>query len=180
MLPPDDAVAAPPCGVLFAVSNGSAGERRAHQDDGSKHVGPHQRAPGRDRSAEVVPDNRGHRAMAQRRYESERIAGKVEKPKRSKIAVVVGIPARGAPITSLVGRHDVKPRGCERHHQFSPGIGQLRKTVEQQDAGSVFLLESGLQHVHAQAVDAGHEAGADAGRQHGVFQGWQLGHVRVT
>jgi hypothetical protein len=37
--------------------------------------------------------------------------------------------------------------------KFAPGIRQLRKAVEQQDARPALVLEPGLQHVHAQAVD---------------------------
>ena len=45
---------------------GRAGEGRAHQRHAAEHVRPHQRAPGRDRRAEIVPDHRLHMAEPER------------------------------------------------------------------------------------------------------------------
>ena len=52
-------------------------ERRAHQHDRAKHIGPEQRAPGRDRGAEIMPDHGGDRAIAECRYQAERVAHQI-------------------------------------------------------------------------------------------------------
>ena len=109
------------------------GERRAHQRQRTEHIRPHQRAPGGDRGAEIVADDRGHVAAAQGRDQPQRVADRVQNAKRAEIAVIIGGPAGRAAIAALVGGDDVKPGLGERRHYLAPGIRQLREAVEQQD-----------------------------------------------
>ena len=71
-----------------------SGERRAHQRDRPEHVGPHQRAPGRDRTAEIMSDHRIDMAIAERRHQPERVAHQIEQPERAEVAVVTWHPSR--------------------------------------------------------------------------------------
>jgi hypothetical protein len=43
-------------------------------------------------------------------------------------------------------------------HDFPPGIGKFRKTMEQQDEGAPAGLESGLEHVDRETVDVADDA----------------------
>ena len=142
-----------------------AGERRAHQRDRSKHVGPHQRAPGGDRTAEIMSDHGIDAAIAECRHQAERVAHQIEQPERSEIAVVVGVPAGGAAVAALVRRDHVIAGFRQRRHHLAPAIGEFGKAVQQQHAGPALCLEAGFQHMHAQAVDVVDEARADAGRK---------------
>ena len=136
-----------------------AGERRAHQCQGAEHIGPHERAPSRDRGSEIVPGDQRDVAIAERRDETQGIPDRVQNPKGSEIAVVVRIPPGGAPIASQIGRHDMEPRRGERQHDLSPGIGELRKAVQQQDQRPPLGLKAGLQHVYPQSVDVRRRSG---------------------
>ena len=53
--------------------------------------------------------------------------------------------------------------GRQRRHHLAPGIGQLRKPMQQQHAG--VLRRTSLQHMHPQSVHALHETRPDAARQ---------------
>jgi len=70
----------------------------------------------------------------------------------------------------------VKPRGGQRGHDLSPGIGELGKAVQQQDSRPARRRRSGLEDVHAQAIDAGDEARADAGGEDVTRQRRQFEH----
>ena len=153
------------------------GERRAHQRHRAEHVGPHQRAPRRDRSAEIVADHRRDRAMAECRDQPQRIPDCVQNAERAQIAIVIGVPARGAAIAALIGCDDVKAGSRERRHDLAPGIGDFRKTVQHQHAGLPPRFEAGLEHVHPQAVDVGHKTRAYARRQCRVVEWRQFAHA---
>ena len=103
-----------------------AAERRAHHDDRAKHVGPDQRAPGRDRRAEIMPDDGVDAAIAERRHQPERVAHQVGEPERGEIAVVVRIPSGGAAITALVRRDHVIAGFCENRHHLAPARRRVR------------------------------------------------------
>src|SRR4051812_48295009 len=66
-----------------------SGERRTHQCDRSKHIGPHQRAPCRDRTAEIMSDHGVDMTIAECGYQAERVAYEVEQPERTDIAVII-------------------------------------------------------------------------------------------
>ena len=138
-----------------------ATERRAHHDDGAKHVGPDQRAPGRDRRAEIMPDDSVDAAVAERRHQPERIAHQIGEPERGEVAVVVRIPSSGAAIATLVRCDHVIAGFRENWHHLAPAKGEFGKAVQQQHAGAATCLEAGFQHVHAQAVDVIDVARAD-------------------
>ena len=140
-----------------------ATERCAHHDDGAKHVRPDQRAPGRDRRAEIMPDDSVDAAIAERRHQPERVAHQVGEPERGEIAVVIRVPSGGAAIAALVRRDHVIAGGCENGHYLAPAKGQFGEAMQQQHAGPTGRLETGFEHVHAQAVDVFHVAGADGG-----------------
>ena len=95
----------------------------------------------------------------------QRVADQVEHAEGAEVAVVVTVPARGAPVTPLVrGDHVVAGRGQRQHH-LPPTVRKLGEAVQQQDAGPVPALEAGFQHVHRQSVAVVHEAGTYAGRE---------------
>ena len=152
-------------------------EGRAHQGDGPEHVGAYQGAPRRDRGAEIVSDDRGDRGVAQCRDQTDRVAHRVQQPKRPEVVVVARAPTGGAPVAALIGGDDVEPRLGERRHDLSPGIGQLRKAVQQEDTRSSRRRRPGLEDVHAQAVDVGDEARADARGQNLARQRRHFKHV---
>ena len=77
------------------------------------------------------------------------------------------IPASGAPVAPLVRRNDVKARVSERQHHLAPAVGKFGKTMEQENTRAVLLFEAGLQNVHAQALHAVNEAGADPASETG-------------
>jgi len=70
------------------------------------------------------------------------------------IAIVAAVAAAGAAIAALVGRDDVEAGIGERRHHLAPGIGELGETVEEEDAGPVFIREACFEDMHAKAVDA--------------------------
>ena len=148
-----------------------SGERRAHQRDRPEHIRAHQRAPGRDRTAEIMSDHRIDVGVAERRHQPERVAHQVEQPERAEIAVVAWIPAGGAAIAALVRRDHVIAGGSQRRHHLAPAERQFRKAVQQQHAGPALCLEACFQHMHAQAVDAFDIAGADGGGEGDVGEG---------
>ncbi len=143
-------------------------KRRAHHHDGAKHVGPDQRAPGRDRRAEIMADHGIDAAVAERRHQPERIAHQIGQPERGEIAVVVRIPSGGAAIAALVRRdHVIAGRRQSRHH-LAPAIGEFGKAVQQQKTGAAFGFVAGLQHMHAQAVDVVDDSGSGCAEGSGM------------
>ena len=142
-----------------------AAVRRAHQDHALEDVGTHQRGKRCHRGTEVVAHHRLGGVVAHREQDAERVAHQVEEAEGHEIAVVVGAPARGPAVAALVGRDRVVAGGGQRRQHLAPAVGQLGKAVQQQDGGAVGRFEPGLQHVDVEAIDAGQEAGADAGRQ---------------
>src|SRR6516162_4612782 len=68
-------------------------EWRAHQSQRAEYIGPHQRAPRRDRRTEIVPDDRGGAAIAEGKDETQDVAHCVQKAEGSKLSIVIGAPA---------------------------------------------------------------------------------------
>src|SRR3974390_994054 len=73
----------------------------------------------------------------------------------------------------------MKPRCRERQYHLSPGIGQLREAVQQQDQGPSLGLKAGLQYVYPQSVDIRREARTNAWRKRSTLQWRQIGHARL-
>ena len=142
-------------------------ERRAHQHDGAEHVRPGHRAPRRHQRSEVVAGEMDL-AVPERRHERQHVANLVQHPERAQVVVVADVGPVGAAVPAQVRRHDVVALGREGRQQPPPAIGELREAVQQEHAGAGLGPRARLQHVHAQAVDVGDEAGADAGRQNAV------------
>ena len=107
-----------------------------------------------------MADNRRHRTNTIRCHQANRIARQIQHTEGCQIAVVIGVPASGVAIAALV-RGDHVVAGCrQREKNLAPAIGKLRKTMQQQQAGTARL--AGFQHMHGEAVDAGNLPGADA------------------
>ena len=108
---------------------GRAAERRAHQHHRSEHIRTHQRAPGRDRRAEIVTDNRLDAPMPQSVHQADGIARKVEHSKLIEVGLITTIPACGPSVASLIGCHHVITGIGQCRHQLSPAVGQLGKSM---------------------------------------------------
>src|SRR6185295_18664183 len=91
------------------------------------------------------------------RKERHGVFDDVEDAERAEMAVVAAVPSGRAAIAALVGREYMEARCRERRYQFAPAVGELRKAMQQQDAG--LSRCPGLEHVHAQAVDGVDEQG---------------------
>ena len=100
-------------GAPLAVSNGSAGGPAngalisATERNTSGRTSAHQAATGEPKSC---PTTAATRAVAERRHEPQRVAHQVEQAERAEVAVVVAVPAGGAPVAALVGRDHVDSR----------------------------------------------------------------------
>jgi hypothetical protein len=157
-----------------------AGKRGTHQREGAEHVGPHERAPSCDRGSKIVSGDQRYIAITEGRDETQSIPNRIQKPEGSEIAVIVSVPAGGAPVASEVRGHDMKAGRRKWRHDLSPGVGELRKPVQQQDQGTPLGLKAGLQHVYPQTIDIRHEAGADTRRNRSTFQRPDIDHARLV
>ena len=125
-------------GAPFAVLNGSDGAPAngelmiATERNMSGRI---ERAPRRDRRAGIVPDDRRHRAVAERIDEPHGVAHHVEDAELIGIGVVGIVPAGGAPVAALIGRDHVIPGRRKRQHHLAPAVGELGKAVQQQHRG---------------------------------------------
>jgi hypothetical protein len=117
--------------------------------------------------------------IAESQNETKGVPDGVQDPEGSEIAIKVGVPALGAAVTPLIGRHDMELLRCERQHHLSPGIGELRKAVQQQNQRPAARLMTGLEHMHIEAVDVARKAGADAAGKRGTVQRRQISHARL-
>src|SRR5271169_4950629 len=72
--------------------------------------------------------------------------------KWSDIVVIAAGPAGGAAVAPLIRRDHVKPGMGESGHYLAPTEGDLRETVEQQDARPIAVVESAFEHVHDEAI----------------------------
>src|SRR6202000_2875912 len=154
------------------------GERGAHQCARPKHIGPHQRAPGSDRTAEIMSDHGIDMTIAERRHQAERVAHKIKQPERIQVAIVIRIPAGGAPIAALV-RCDHMVAGLrQRRHYLAPAESKFREAVQQQEAGPAARLEAGFEHMYPQAVDVLDVARADSWGQGNIGKGIRCVHGR--
>ena len=88
-----------------------------------------------------------------------------EHPELIEIGVEALLPAGGAPVAALVGRHHVIAGLGERQHHLAPAVGQLGVAVDQQQRRTAWRFKSCFEDVHAQAVDVVDVAFADAGGQ---------------
>jgi hypothetical protein len=98
-----------------------------------------------------VPDDR-RAANSERGDQPKRVLHQIEQMERRKIAVIAAVPSDGASIAALIGRDRVKAGGGQCRQHLTPTVGEFRKAVQQQDAGSIPCLESSLQHMHAKAI----------------------------
>ena len=89
---------------------------------------------------------RSDRAVTERKDEPKRVCHQVRHPVRREIAVILRIPTCCPPVPALIGCNNVKPSLDQRQHHLSPAICELRKAVQQQDAGAAFI--TGLKDVH--------------------------------
>jgi hypothetical protein len=144
-----------------------------------EHIGSDERTPRRNRCSEIVPRDQRDVVIPKSRNETKGIPNRVQNPEGGEIAIVIGIPAGGTAVAPLIRRHDMKPGRGERQHHLSPGIGELRKAVEEQDQRPARRPVAGLQQVHVQAIDVPHEAGIDTGRKRSTFQGRDISHARL-
>ena len=126
-----------------------AGKGRAHQSHRAEHVVAHEGAPGCDRSPEIMPRDHRDIAIAERRDQPQRVPDRVQNAKRAEVPIIFRVPPGRAAIAPLVGRHDPEARGGERQHHLSPGVGEFREAVQQQDQRPAACLEAGLQHMHS-------------------------------
>ena len=124
-----------------------------------------------------MPDNGRHGTVAESRDEPQGIPYQVENAEGADVAIIVAVPARGAPVAPLIGSNNVKPRRRDGQHQLPPAVRELRESVQEQDAGPPRALVTGLQHVHREAVDVLHETGAYTGRESGLTIRDNLGHL---
>ena len=113
-----------------------ARERCAHQRHLAEDVRADEGRPRGDRRAEVVAGQQRDLRAAERVEQPHDVAHEVEEPIRREVAVVVQVPARGAPVAALVRRDDVEARLRERRHDVPPAIGQLGKSVQEERTGS--------------------------------------------
>src|SRR5262249_16860689 len=80
-------------------------------------------------------------------------------------AVVTGVPAGGSAIAALVRSDHVITGLRDRQHDLAPAVCKLGKSMEQEHAGTAFVLEAGFEDVNRESVDVLHEPRADAGGQ---------------
>ena len=144
-------------GVGGEGERGGPRVRGAHEHDGAEEVGADERAVARERRPEVVPDERGHRRVAQRGDESDDVVHEVELSVRAQVVVVRdgpsgrGVARGGAAVAPRVGRNDVVAQGCERENHAAPGEGEFGEPVQEEDEGRV--ARTRLQDVDVQVAD---------------------------
>ena len=79
-----------------------------------------------------MPDHGRNGAVAEGPNQSQRVADQVEHAERAEVAVVAAVPARGAPVTSLVRGDHVKPGCGQRQHHLPPTVRKLGEAVQEQ------------------------------------------------
>jgi hypothetical protein len=104
------------------------------------------------RAAPIVPDDASDLVVTERTGESEHIAHAIEHRIGEQIVVERYGCGRSATVAAQVGGDDVKPHRRERQKLMSPGVGELRKAVQQNEAAPSRSFESGLEQVHSEAV----------------------------
>ena len=145
---------------------GRPGKRRAHECERAEHIGTYQGAPRGDEGPIIVSDHRGGAAIAEREREPEHIAHRVQKAEGPQVRVVICAPAGRAAVAAQVRRDHMKAGSRDRRHHLAPRIGHLRKPVQHQNQRAVRTIETSLEDVHAQAVDAVDEPRTDTRRKH--------------
>ena len=116
-------------------------ERRAHQHDRSENIGPHDSAPRGDRRSEVVADDGGDRAIAERRDERDHVGHLVQRSPRTQVVVELHVRAARAPVPSQVRRDDVISGCRNRQHHLPPAVRELGETMNQQHGWSALAAE---------------------------------------
>jgi hypothetical protein len=89
-------------------------------------------------------------------------------------------PTRSCGHSPAVGRHDPEAGSGERRHHLSPGVGEFREAMQEENQRPAACLESGLQHMHSQPVDVAHKPGSYAGWKNIILQRRQLGHFHLS
>ncbi len=146
-------------------------ERRAHQRHRAEHVGPDQRTVGGNHRAEIVADHGCNRCDAERGEQPQDVAHQIERAERPQVGVIAIVRSGGAPIAALVRRDHMEAGRRQHRHYPPPAEGEFREAVQQHDHRPPFALESGLQHMHGEAVDVVEQTRADAGWKQG-FEAW--------
>jgi hypothetical protein len=122
-----------------------------------------------------MADNGCRLPIAERGDEAERVAHRIQQAERRQVVVVIGAPSSGAAVAAQIRRNRVKPGGGERRHDLAPGIGDLRKAVQQQQQRPSGL--AGFKDMNAQPVDPLDKARADAGGKNSEVERRQIGHA---
>src|ERR1700753_1813648 len=86
--------------------------------------------------------------------ECDHIPDEIEDPERSEIVIQRHRARRSATVAALVWSNHVITSLSHRAHELAPGIGDLRKAVEQQYHGAFSGLPTRLQDMKRKAVDA--------------------------
>ena len=92
-----------------------------------------------------MSDDRRGFAITERGDEPQHIAHAVQQPERPEIIVVIGAPSGRPAIAAQIRRNGVKPGFGEGRHDLAPGIGDLRKSVQQDNERPAWLIEPGFE-----------------------------------
>jgi hypothetical protein len=137
-------------------------------------LGPGQSAVARHPRTKVVSDHRRDPLAPHRRDQAEQVEEQVVRAEGREVGFVGDRPRGGAAIATQIRGYDVVAGLGEVGHDLAPGIGQLWKAVQQQQAGSARILVPGFQQMHSQAVHAIDEARTNACGENGVVEGRQV------
>ena len=95
----------PAIGIEWQLRRSSEG--RAHERQRAKHIRPHKGAPGCDRRAEIVANNRCDPPITECGGETQRVAHRVQETKWPEVGVVIRGPPSRAAIAAQVRRDDM-------------------------------------------------------------------------
>ena len=131
---------------------------------------------GRHGRAKIVPDHGGNVHTPQGKDQAQDISGQIEHTVFLQLTIKLTIPARGSAITPLIRCDHMIARRRQGQHHLAPAISQFGKTMQQQDAGPLLLLEARLHYVHIKAIHALDGTAADT-----LFEGshaicWSIVH----
>ena len=136
-------------------------------NDGLEYVGAQSCAPLCGGAAPVVADYQGDFLVTHRPHESQDIADPVEHGVGHETVVVGHGPWSTEAIAAYIRRNDVKSSAGERQHLVAPDVGQLRKPMQQDEAGPPGGLKAGFERMQNDLV-----VGIDATRAN---SGWKRG-----
>src|SRR4029077_13087100 len=112
--------------------------------------------------------------IAKRRDQTQRVPDKVRQAKGIQVAVIRVIPSRRAPVAALIRGDHVISRRREWEHDFPPRVCEFRKAMEKQNEGPTLGLESCLERMDRETVDASDNAGSTAVWQRGIALSWRI------